>query len=201
MRLPAALILCLWPPIGIAWLAFRSGTVEAGTVQRMDVEQLLGQCDQAFEGKVRSIRVLEPAHKRIETEITFAVTKRYWGDAGREFVLRIPGGVLPDGRGLVLPGLPSFSEGEELLLFLSAESRLGTRMPVGLAQGRLRIERGANGRKMLVRDQQDLEFYDPRTKTSSSAEARALFDYAALVARIEAAAQARKQRAARGDGK
>jgi hypothetical protein len=201
MRLPAALVLLLALLPDLEPRATRVDCVEAGTVQRLEIEELLGQCEQALEGRVQNIRVVEAGRKRIETEITLSVSRRFWGGGGREFVLRVPGGVLPDGRGLVLPGLPRFAEGEELLLFLSAESRLGTRVPVGLAQGRFRIERRAGGGKTLVRDQDELEFYDPRTRTASRAEPRALFDYAAVVARIEAAAQQRRQRESRGGGR
>jgi hypothetical protein len=201
MRLHAALVLLLSLPLALAWRGDRPSSVEAGTVQRMELEDLVGQCDQALEGRVQHIRVLEPGRKRIETEITLSVSKCYWGLSGREFILRIPGGVLPDGRGLILPGMPQFQEGEELLLFLSAESRSGTRVPVGLAQGRFRIERRSSGAKLLVRDQADLEFFDPLTRRSSTAEPRALFEYSAVAARIEAAVQARRQREARGGGR
>jgi hypothetical protein len=201
MRLPAAaiVVLCLFPVC--ARLAGGASPVEAGSVQRLEIEQLLGQCDQAFEGRVTNIRVVEKGSKCLETEITLSVSRRFWGQAGGEFLLRIPGGVLPDGRGLLIPGMPCFREGEELLLFLSAESRRGTRMPVGLAQGRFRVEARAGGAKVLVREQDDLEFLDPRTLRTSSAEPRALFDYAAVVARIEAAAQQRRQRESRGGGR
>jgi len=201
MRLPAALVLLVGLPLSLAWLRDRQASVEAGTVPRLEIEDLARQCDQALEARVQHVRVLEVGPKRIETEITLAVSKRYWGLSGRELILRIPGGVLPDGRGLVLPGLPRFIEGEELLLFLSAESRAGTRVPVGLAQGRFRIERRAGAAKVLVRDQDELEFYDPLTRRTSSAEPRALFDYGAVVARIEAAVQERRQREARGGGR
>jgi hypothetical protein len=201
MRLPAAALLVSCLLLLCAWRVQGAGTVAAGTVQRLEIEQLLGQCDQAFEGRVTNTRVVERGSKCLETEITLSVSRRFWGQAGREFLLRIPGGVLPDGRGLLIPGMPAFREGEELLLFLSAESRRGTRMPVGLAQGRFRVEARAGGAKVLVREQDELELLDPRTGRTRGAEPRALFDYAAVVARIEAAAQQRRQRESRGGGR
>jgi len=201
MRLPAAVVLFVALPLASAWRAGTSPCVEAGTAQKLEIENLVGQCDQALEGRVQHIRVVEAGQKRIETEITLSVSRRFWGTGANEFVVRVPGGVLPDGRGLVLPGMPRFAEGEELLLFLSAESRSGTRVPVGLAQGRFRVERRAGATKMLVRDQDELELFDPLTRRTSRAEPRALFDYGAVVARIEAAAQERRQREARGGGR
>jgi hypothetical protein len=196
MRLHPVFALALLLP-----LALGPARVEAGTVQRLEIEELVGQCEVAIEGRVLRVRALEVERKRIETEITFSVARRFWGEAGSELVVRLPGGVLPDGRGLVLPGMPRMVEGEELLLFLSAESSRGTRVPVGLAQGRFRIERRAQGLKTLVRDQNELELYDPRTHRATPAEPLARFDYATVVARIEAAAAQRKNRAARGTGR
>ena len=197
MRLPAAVVVL----VSLALALAQPANVEAGTAQKLEIENLVSQCDLALEGRVQHIRVVEAGQKRIETEITLSVSRRFWGAGGSEFVLRMPGGVLPDGRGLVLPGLPRLAEGEELLLFLSAESRNGTRMPVGLAQGRFRIERRAGGPKTLVRDQEELELFDPLTRRTSRAEPRALFDYGTVVARIEAAAQERRQREARRGGR
>ncbi|MBK7644810.1 MAG: hypothetical protein IPJ19_17510 [Planctomycetes bacterium] len=199
MRLPAALVLISFLVCATALRLAHAREAHAGTVQRMELEDLLGSCELALEGRVQNIRVVEAAPKRIETEITLSVSKRFWGDCPKVLVVRVPGGVLPDGRGLLLPGMPSFAQGEELLLFLSEASPNGTRMPVGLAQGRLRVERRTDGSKTLVREQRDLEFVDPRTRRASKAEPRALFDYAAVLARLEAAAQARKAREARGE--
>ena len=189
MRLLRLALLALLLPAVLA-----PARLEAGTVQRLELEDLVGQCDLALEGRVLRVRALELEPKRIETEITISVARRFWGTCGSELVVRLPGGVLPDGRGLVLPGLPRMLEGEELVLFLSAESRRGTRMPVGLGQGRFRVERRAQGVKTLVRDQAELEFYDPRTRQSSQAEPLARFDYATVLAHIEAAAAQRRTR-------
>ncbi len=201
MRLPdlpavaRALGLCL------LLCAVLAGPLAAGSAPRVELEELVAQCDVGLEGRVQRVRVLELGPKRIETELTLSVTRRFWGQGAAELVVRIPGGVLPDGRGLVLPGLPRFEEGEELLLFLSQESRRGTRMPVGLAQGRFRVEHRADGTKSLVRDQDDLELLDPRTGRASRAAPRARFDYDATVARLQAAAAARRAKPAGGGPK
>lgn len=172
-----------------------------GTAARVELEELVGQCDQALEGRVERVRVLECGPKRIETELTLSVARRFWGQGSGELVVRIPGGVLPDGRGLVLAGLPRFEEGEELILFLSAESRRGTRMPVGLAQGRLRVERRADGTKSIVREASDLELIDPRSGRRSAAPARTRLEYEPTLARIQAAVEARRKRPAGGGAK
>lgn len=41
----------------------------------------------------------------------------------------------PRGRGINIPGMPQFSKGQSLLLFLHGTSRLGLTSPVGLQQG------------------------------------------------------------------
>lgn len=184
----ALLVLLAWPATG-------------GTAVRLELEDLVGQCDQALEGRVERVRVLESAPKRIETELTLRVARRFWGEGPAELVVRVPGGVLPDGRGLVLTGMPRFAEGEELILFLSSESRRGLRLPVGLAQGRLCVERRPDGSRSLVREAQDLELVDPQNGRRTTAPARARLDYAQSIARIQAAAEARRRRPAAGGAK
>jgi hypothetical protein len=108
--------------------------------------------------------------------------------------VRLPGGVLPDGRGLVLPGMPRLVQGEEVLLFLSREGKTGLRLPVGLAQGRLRIERAPDGTRRLVRETVGLELVDEHGQRLPPGAARELLDYAAVVAQVETLAQRKRAR-------
>ena len=110
------------------------------------------------------------------------------GGAPVSRVIRMPGGVLPDGRGMVIPGLPALAVGESAILFLTRADATGMRMPVGLAQGRMRVVTDAAGRKSIVREQADLALVDARTGAAAQADAKAFYDYAATVAEIEARA-------------
>lgn len=48
-----------------------------------------------------------------------------------------------------IPGLPSYTPGEEVVLFLGREGRLGLRSPVGLAQGVFPVVTTALGKKYV----------------------------------------------------
>jgi hypothetical protein len=132
--------------------------VRAGTVQRYGLAELAERADLAFEARIVDARVLELAPGRIETEYTLRVDRSHVGDACPWRVVRLPGGVLPDGRGLAIAGMPRLAAGEDVLLFLSREGTRGTRMPVGLAQGVLRIVTLENGAKRLLGSAAGLDF-------------------------------------------
>lgn len=128
----------------------RENRLEAGTSVAMEWRDLADRCEHALEGRVQSVRV-QRANGAVETEVTLQVFRRHQGTGLAQQVIRIPGGQLADGSGLLVPGMPRFVEGEELLLFLSPESPRGWRVPVGLDQGFWKLTRDASGRRLLER--------------------------------------------------
>lgn len=139
------------------WAFLSASDVHAGTVRRFGLADLAERADLAFEARVLDTRVLLVAPGRIETEYTLRVDRAHVGDACPLRVVRLPGGVLPDGSGLVIAGMPRFEIGSDVLVFLSGESTRGTRMPIGLAQGALRITHQPDGSKRLVGSSAGLE--------------------------------------------
>src|SRR5262249_4406684 len=130
----------------------RSVRVDASTVVRLDVEDLVQRCDLAFEGRVVTKTALRDPRGRIETEYVVNVARSFAGAPPTRRTFRLPGGTLPDGRGMMIAGMPSLSEREDVLVFLTPENELGARMPVGLAQGKLSIATDKDGRKVLKRE-------------------------------------------------
>ena len=58
--------------------------------------------------------------------------------------------------------MPAFVPSEEFILFLTAENRPGHAWPVGLGQGKFRIERsGAAKQARVYQDLDGLSIYDP----------------------------------------
>jgi hypothetical protein len=143
-----------WAALAAVTLGFLGllGTreVRAGTVQRFGLADLAERAEVAFEGRVQAVRVLEARPGRIETEYLISESAVHVGESCSTRIVRLPGGVLPDGRGLVLAGMPKLALGEDVLLFLSRESSQGTRMPVGLSQGALRVVTLPSGARRLV---------------------------------------------------
>jgi hypothetical protein len=161
--------------------------VEAGTAVRLEVSDMARSADLVLEGRVVDANVLEGETGLIETEYLLSVDRTLWGADLGSRVVRLPGGVLPDGRGMMIPGMPRVRVGEDVMLFLSKETAWGMRMPMGLAQGKFSIVRGFGGERRLVREQASLTTIDAATGQLSEASTGASLDYAAVVSEVHAA--------------
>lgn len=171
----------------LAWLRAASGGVEAGTALRMDVSELARRSDLVVEGRVLSQKAVESGQGLIETEFLIEVERTLVGDELPLRAVRLPGGVLPDGRGMLLAGMPALRTGESVMLFLTAPSAGGMRMPVGLAQGKLGVVQDAAGEKLLVRDAGALGLIGPGSSKVLPADGLSVLAYAEVLAQIEAA--------------
>lgn len=166
---------------------FIQPAVRAGTALRMDVDELVDSAALVVEGRILSATGIETESGMIETEYRMQVDHTYEGVDAVELTLRLPGGVLEDGRGLILVGLPRLEVGEETLLFLTDPSANGVRMPVGLSQGHYRILRYLDGSRVAVREQGELGLMDPLSGRVFEANSRHVRNYAELIAEVEAA--------------
>jgi len=166
--------------------------VGAGTTLRLDIPELVAEADLVFEGRVLEARTYLEDSGRIETEYTFLVDRTMWGEDQVERSVVLPGGVLEDGRGLVISGMPSVRAGEDVLVFLSEAGDTGVRMPVGLSQGKFRVETSLQGGRALTRYNGSLSLLDPATGSLHPAGAQERFDYANVIAEIYAAADRRR---------
>lgn len=169
----------------------------AGTAVRLDIQGLVDRADLLIEGRVLGVRVVLDPSGRIDTEYTLTVERTLIGEAQGTRVVKLPGGVLPDGRGMLIPGLPGLTQGENVILFLSQANASGMRMLVGLAQGKLRVLTDPSGRRRLVREQGELSLVDAHTGALTEADAAAELDYAATLAEIEVSIAKKRARAIR----
>ncbi len=164
-----------------------SRSVEAGTVVRMDIEELARNAELVFDGRVLFARSFRDERGLVRTEYTVSVATSFAGGPQSTRTFELPGGTLADGSGLMIPGAPSLAVGEDVLLFLTRESASGLRVPVGLAQGKLRLVRDGAGRAGLVRENADLTLVDPQTGALSAAPVPAVLAYEAVAERIRSA--------------
>lgn len=156
-----------------------------GTARKLELEDLVRDCDLAVEGKVLSTRSVRDARGRIVTEHVLQVGRTWVGDAAQLRTVRLPGGTLPDGTGLLVPGMPRLAPGGECVLFLAREDSQGVRLPVGLAQGAWSVVRTKDGLRRVVRDQTGLSVVEGGRVRD--ADPRGEMDYAVFAARLEAA--------------
>lgn len=188
MRFFSALFTCVF-----AWIIFGphdSTRVSAGTAVRMELEDLVECAELIVEGRILSQRSVE-ANGRIETEYLVQVERTFQGSDIEYRTIRVPGGVLDDGRGLMLAGMPHIAAGDRSLLFLSRETN-GVRMPIGLAQGKFEVRSDDAGMKRLVRGSVGVSLVDVPSGVVTSGNGLVVREYAEVVARIEAALVAKR---------
>lgn len=175
----------------------RAAGVRAGTAVRMDVADLVRDADLIVEARVLAGRA-ERIANRVETEYVLLVERTFEGEDQPLRKLRMPGGVLADGSGMVLAGMPRIGEGESVLLFLTEEGETGIRMPVGLAQGKFTVARTEQGEKLLTRSVAGLSLVNGETGAEVPGTGREVRTYASMVASIEAALVAKRAAQAAG---
>ena len=183
--------------VGVLAPAFFPGlrtSSQAGTAIRMDLDEAFMRSEIVLEGRVIAGTSAETSEGEIYTDWTLRVDRTFWGEDERTRTIRLPGGVLADGRGSMVPGMPRLALGEEVVLFLSEESGESMRVPVGLSQGKYRIVTGSDGSRTAVQTGDHVTLMS--ANTTRSIDGLEMLDYADLIARIEAASQTRLARKA-----
>ena len=163
--------------------------VRAGTALRMDLEEAFERSDLVLEGRVTGKESHALGGGVVCTDYEISVERTFWGEDQPSRTVRLPGGVLPSGEGMLIPGLPGLVEGEDLVLLLGAPAASGLRMPTGLGQGKYRLVTEPGGTRLAVRTAEDLVLVSEGR--ARQVHGRDVVDYAELVGRIEAAAQTR----------
>jgi len=124
----------------------------ATSVVRLPLAGVAGAAARVVHATVVDVRAGRDDAGLPATWITLDVAQTLKGRADRQVVFKQYGVVdpLPDGTVARVPGLPRYTVGEEIVVFLHAESRRGFTSPVGLGQGVYRVER--RGGHASVRD-------------------------------------------------
>ncbi len=168
------------------------GSSQAGTALRLSLEDTFERSDVVVEGRVHSATSGEDAEGLIYTDWVLRADRSYWGEVGETFTVRLPGGVLSTGKGMVVPGMPRLTVGEDVVLFLGEESPMGMRLPTGLSQGKFRIVTSTSGDRTAIQTGEHVSLITARnTRTADGLD---MLDYADLVARLEAMRQDRLTR-------
>lgn len=180
--------------------------VAATTIVPLYLDEIVSHASVAFQGTVIGNRVeLDPSTGLIVTYTKFRVDDALKGNPGAEHEIKQVGGAIEgEAPRLQIRGVPKFALGEEHVLFLAGKSAAGFSSPIGLSQGRFRVDRGnghVRGRVSNGRDFKDLAAAVPadgmpaavaeRLKDKGPVRDLDLDDFKALV----------KQRSDKGNGK
>lgn len=152
MRHPFPLLALLFvASAAVARMATVPSPARAALAEHLSIDDLVARTHTCLEGTVLEARARRAPDGLVETAYRLRVDDRPIGAGGDFETVVLPGGVLPDGSGLAIPGLGRLAVGERVLLFLTAADGVtGRRMPIGLEQGRYRIVSGPGGRPLAM---------------------------------------------------
>ncbi len=131
-------------------------TMLATEVTPRNVEELTGLAKRLFYGRCISVSEIFLPDAISYTEYTFEVISTLKGNMGKTVTFRQYGLLhpvkLPDNTIFLgnVTGMPVYKEGQEYLLFLLADSRLGLTSPAGLFQGSFKILKNYHSEKFAV---------------------------------------------------
>lgn len=113
-------------------------SAEAGTVRIVNLMEMVAAADRVFLGKCLAVELETEASLGLPVvAYTFRVTEGIKGvEAGQTVVFRQ---VRRTPAGVGIGGLPQYFKGQEVILFLHADSPLGLTSPVGFGQGVFRL--------------------------------------------------------------
>jgi flavin-binding protein dodecin len=152
---------------GIALLG--TSLASATTVQKFTMQELSKKSDSIVMAKVEDQSSRQDAgNKEIYTYITLSVLESVKGAKGEKtMTIRQLGGSVGNLISVV-PGMPNFKNGEEVVLFLSAKDREGYPWVMGLQQGKYSIVTDDNGFKHVRNELDGLRMLSPDGSMSDS---------------------------------
>ena len=117
---------------------FATVSVDATVRRHIDFNTLVAKANAIAHGRVVETRTMDTDDRsKIQTVVRLEVATYLKGDLGPEIAFVVPGGTLGRYRAVVV-GEPEFSEGEEVVLFLTARAPAIPRL-VGSGQGVFRV--------------------------------------------------------------
>ena len=122
--------------------------VQAASVLPLYLDEIVDHSTVAFEGTCTGNRTeRDPATNLVVTYTTFEVREVLKGTVGATHEIKQIGGTLPDENlQYRIEGVPTFTVGEDYVVFLAGKSAAGFSSPIGLGQGRFGLH-GKAGRR------------------------------------------------------
>jgi hypothetical protein len=133
-------------PLSLVGLCLATG-VWASQVRSVNLELLTERAGRVFSGTCVEVQLTrDPVLDREVATVTFEVDRVVKGEVAPTVTFRMLAGDEVDGR----TGVSAFHPGEEVVLFLYAESTAGLTSPVGMGQGRFTVVRDKHGRAVAA---------------------------------------------------
>ena len=124
-------------------------SLRATSVKIVNISEMGQGSNRVFHGRCLSAREITHNNGLPILEYTFLVTEGLKGTvAGEKVVFRQVQGF--GARGFGIAWLPVFSKGQELVLFLAADSRIGLTSPIGLSQGAFSVFEDPRGKLAIL---------------------------------------------------
>ena len=121
----------------------------ATTLRRMDLAELVATADRIVHARVVVNRTYwDATHTRIFTDTDFEVLDEAKGSGPKSLTITQLGGRVPP-IDMLVEGTPTFSVGEEVVLFTELHSN-GLRLVTGLGQGVMRIHQDRDTREKVA---------------------------------------------------
>ena len=168
----------------------------ASTVLQMDLDEQIDASQLVIEGTVLSATPVRDGGGHVLTDYEIAVDRTFLGDDLPVRTVRLPGGALPNGLVTMVPGVPQLSVGEDVLLMLTESGARDLRLPVGLSQGKYRLESSPGRPRRAVREHGNVAWIDSVTGAVHRGEGTEAVSYADLSSRIQASLVGRAHRRA-----
>lgn len=146
------------------------------SVKQLNLSEMVLVADRVFYGRCISAESkLDPDIGITVREYRFSVLENLKGVSdGEEIVVRQL--LMMGSQGPAIPGMPSYHKGQELLLFLHGDSKIGLTSPVGMSQGTFKPQKLRSGEVGFVNPQRNrnltyaLEAGSPTAQALSSNE-------------------------------
>ncbi len=124
------------------------GPAVAASVRQLLLDEIIDTSAIAFEGTCTGNRTeRDPLTNLVVTYTTFAVTDVIKGSVHATHTIKQIGGTMPDGEASFrVDGVPSFSVGQDYVVFLAGVSSAGFSSPIGLSQGKFTVKQQATGK-------------------------------------------------------
>jgi len=147
-----------------------SSTAYATTVLKMSLKDLARKSDAVVMARVEDQVARYDVDKEIYTYITLKVLDPVKGSHKDDLItIRQLGGQV-DNIASIVPGMPTFKKGEEVVVFLSQKDRAGYPWIMGLQQGKYSISQDQNGTKRVRNELDGTALMDAFGHTSEGAK-------------------------------